>query len=215
MTKSVDKEIVERHNAIENALNHPEIQQKLKGVSYDRKELLQGKALNEAVRMSQTIKRDQYGSQASSTDFLLDNLKETKEVYRDHITLARLAFKGNRGMNTVLELSGGRQRSTDAWLAQAANFYEKSDEIAGPMAKYGVTPEGLQQAKAMVEAITTARQQQQLRRGDAQNATQQRDAARRAMNKWMVDFRAAARVALKDNPQLLEALGMLVRSKVK
>ncbi len=29
-------------------------------------------------------------------------VKETKEVYRDHITLARLAFKGNRGMNTVL-----------------------------------------------------------------------------------------------------------------
>ena len=214
MATSIDKEIIERQNALENALNHPEIQRLLKRVSYDKKELLQGKALNEAVRMSQTIKRDEYGSQASSTDLLLGNLKETKEVYRDHITLARLAFKGNRGMNTVLELSGGRKRSTDAWLAQAANFYEKIDEIAGPMAKYGVIPEGLQQAKAMVEAITTARQQQQ-RKGDAQNATQQRDAARRAMNKWMVDFRAAARVALKDKPQLLEALGMLVRSKAK
>ena len=215
MATSIDKEIIERQNALENALNHPEIQRLLKRVSYDKKELLQGKALNEAVRMSQTIKRDEYGSQASSTDLLLGNLKETKEVYRDHIILARLAFKGNRGMNTVLELSGGRKRSTDAWLAQAANFYEKIDEIAGPMAKYGVTPEGLQQAKAMVEAITTARQQQQQRKGDAQNTTQQRDAARRAMNKWMVDFRAAARVALKDKPQLLEALGMLVRNKVK
>ena len=215
MAKPINQEIIERQNAIENAMNHPEIQRLLERVSYGQEELLLGKALNEKVRMTQTIKKDQYGSQANSTDTLLSNLSETQQVYYEHVTLARLAFKGNRGMNSVLELSGTRKRATNAWLAQAMGFYEKIDAIAGPMARYGVTLESLQQAKAMVEAIITVRQQQLQRKGEARNATQQRDAARRAMNVWMRDFRAAARVALKDNPQLLEGLGIFVRSKVR
>lgn len=215
MAMSIDQEIMERQNAIENALNHAEIQRLLNRVSYDRKTLLGGRALNERVRLTQSTKIDQYGSQVSATDTLKSNLKETWNIYGEHIVLARLAFKGNRGMDKTLELSGGRKRATNAWLAQAKNFYERIDELAGPMAKYGVTKENLQQTKAMVEAIVTRRQQQQQRKGEAQNATEQRNAARRAMDTWMKDFRAAARVAMKDQPQLLESLGMLVRSKVK
>ena len=206
---------MERRHALENAMNHAGIQRKLNRVSYDRKTLLQGKALNENVWLLQTTKQDHYGSQVTSTDTVLANLAETQQVYSEHVALARLAFKDDRGMQMKLAIAGPRKRANNAWLAQAMTFYGKIDEMATAMTGYGVSQESLQQAKAMVEALATARQQQLQRKGEAQHATEQRNAAVKAMDAWMRDFRAAARVALKDNPQWLEMLGMLVRSKVR
>ncbi len=196
-------------------MNHSGIQQKLNRVSYDRKTILKGKALNENVRLLQSAKKDHYGAKATVTDTLAANLTEAQRMYHEQVTLARLAFKDDRGMQMKLEITGPRKKSKNGWFAQAMTFYGKVDEMAPAMAGYGVTLETLQQTRAMVEALATARQQQLQHKGEAQNATEQRDIALRAMDRWMSDFRAAARVALKDNPQWLEMLGMPVPSKVK
>lgn len=66
----------------------------------------------------------------------------------------------------------------------------------------------------MVASLVDARQQQMQRKGEAQDATEKRDEALRAMDVWMSDFKAAARVALKDHPQWLEMLGIRVKKKV-
>ena len=215
MPRSIDQKIIEQQHTLENATNHPGIQQKLNRVSYDRKTLREGKALNEKLRLLQIAKKDHYGAQATATDTLAANLAEAQRRYHEQVTLARLAFKNDRGMKIKLEINGPRKKSKDAWLAQAMTFYEKIDEMAPAMADYGVTQETLQQTKAMVESLAAVRQQQLQSIGEAQDATEQRDIALRAMNSWMSDFRAAARVALKDNPQWLEMLGMSVPSKVK
>ncbi|RRD60443.1 hypothetical protein [Tannerella forsythia] len=49
-------------------------------------------------------------------------------------------------------------------------------------------------------------------KGESQDATKQKDAAFRAIETWLSDFFAVARIALEDNPQLLEALTKIVRS---
>lgn len=93
MANSIDRKILERQNAIENALNYTDIQKKLASVSYDRKKLLEGKALNEKVKLLQTTKKDQYGSQVTSTHTLEKNMVDTKVVYHEHVALARMAYK--------------------------------------------------------------------------------------------------------------------------
>ena len=45
----------------------------------------------------------------------------------------------------------------------------------------------------------------------AQETTRARDAALQALNRWMRDFRAIARIALADQPQRLEQLGVTGR----
>ena len=46
----------------------------------------------------------------------------------------------------------------------------------------------------------------------AQEATKKKDAAFAKMDNWMSEFYAFARIALEDQPQLLEALGKVVKS---
>lgn len=48
--------------------------------------------------------------------------------------------------------------------------------------------------------------------GESKNATKARDAAMAAMQDWMTEFYAVARIALEEQPQLLEALGRPVKS---
>lgn len=48
--------------------------------------------------------------------------------------------------------------------------------------------------------------------GESEDATKQKDAAFAEMAKWIKKFDAAARHALKENPQLLEALGIKRKS---
>ena len=49
-------------------------------------------------------------------------------------------------------------------------------------------------------------------KGEAQAATKRRDAALDAMQDWLSDYLAIAKVALEEEPQLLEGLGVLQRS---
>ena len=215
MSISIDQKVMERQHALDNAINHPGIQQKLNRVSYDRRTLLKGRALNEQVRMFQLAKNDAYGTQAACTDTLQAHQAETQQGYQEHVTLARLAFKHDRGMQIKLGVVGPRKRAKDAWLAQAITFYAQINEMAAALGGYGVSRDVLEQSKAMVEALVNMRQQQLRCKAEAQDATEKRDAALREMEAWMRDFRAAARVALKDSPQWLEMLGISVRNRVK
>ena len=65
----------------------------------------------------------------------------------------------------------------------------------------------------MVEALHSVRQQQLQSKGDAQDATEKRNMARKALKTWMSRFRKTARLALQDDPQLLEGLDIVVPSK--
>ena len=53
---------------------------------------------------------------------------------------------------------------------------------------------------------------QEKEKGQAQAATQKRDAALDDLQDWLSDYLAIAKVALEDNPQLLEGLGVLQRA---
>ena len=76
------------------------------------------------------------------------------------------------------------------------------------MKQHGILPEELQQAKAGIEALLAMKARTSKRKGDAQHATQARNTSLGALSAWLVEFRAAARLAFKDTPKKLEAFGM-------
>ena len=79
------------------------------------------------------------------------------------------------------------------------------------MAKYNVTKKELDAAGLKIEEVSTLDEVVGQEMGDAQNATKQRDIKLDELNVWINEFEKVAKIALKDQPQLLEKLGIVVK----
>ncbi len=198
--------------AIEGALNDEEIIKALKPYGYSRQEILKGKALYndaDALHNNRSVK---FSRQRKATDHFNHARLEAHAIYIRHVQLARLVVPPDRTRYPLLHLNGSRKRAFTEWLSQARAFYQNISLIAEELARQGVTPEELEQAAAMVDAVTAARVQQNAHKSRVQQSKEERDAALEALNVWMEDFTRTVRFAFAKNPRQLEALGVAVKS---
>jgi hypothetical protein len=200
--------------ACEAVLNDRELQASLAAYGYDAARLAEGKALRDQALALHQRQRAGYGEQFAATDAHSAAQAQAHAAYMRHLAVARVALREDRGAAQKLDLAA-RKRTQAGWLLQARQFYANAlgePAIVGKLAAFGVAREQLEAAEqlvAAVEAVLVARQSKQ---GQAQEATRARDAALSALNRWMRDFVAIARVALAEQPQLLERLGVAVGS---
>jgi hypothetical protein len=213
--KTIDEFLTEAQVAIANAQANAEIQEPLAAFGYTPEVIQQGAALYDRAQATVQQQKAEYGDQIGATAALAEAWKTTKATYIPHAQVARVALKNNPGAIAQLALNGRRKQSFSGWLEQANVFYDNAlgnpDTIAA-LAKFGITTEKLQAGKAQVKELEALNAAQEKEKGEAQQATQTRDEALDALDDWLEDFLAIAEVALADKPQLLEALGVKVRS---
>ncbi len=80
------------------------------------------------------------------------------------------------------------------------------------LADFGYTPDKIAAERAKIEAYEQADQAQAEAIGTKEQGTQDLDAAFNELNKWVTTYLRVAEVALAKKPQLLEKLGVKVRS---
>lgn len=136
-------------------------------------------------------------------------------MYMDLVNICRVAFKDDVKASATLELNGRRARTISGWLKQTGSFYRAlldNDDWKAVLATYGQTEEKLTAGLAAVEQVGKASEAVRKEMGDAQNATAERDMKLEELADWVNDYEVIARIALADKPQLLEKLGIVVKS---
>jgi len=130
--------------------------------------------------------------------------------YGKHISLARIAFQAQPRVIEALGLKGKRKRSLEEWLAQASAFYQEALTHVNELAQYGVPQLEIVECQKMMDQLValSALQKQSLSR--AQVLTQKKQEARTQLEEWYRKMIRTARMALEEEPQLLEALGIVV-----
>lgn len=211
VSKSIAEQIKEARTLIDNSRQHPGIRQALTTFGYPLKNIDRGHLLLEQFLLLHRAMQDQYGAKLNATDTVQTEWQQLKATYDEHLTLAKLAFKNHRGTQQTLGIDRPRPSRRAAYTEQLTRFYNNLLPHHKAMQAYGTTKGELEQARAMVEAFVQAQQQQTQKRGEAQSATQQRNVALKQLQRWVQGYRAIVRVALQDQPQLLEVLGILVR----
>ncbi len=214
-TKTLEEVLTEAGRAIDNGLNDPEIAAKLSTFGYTAEKIQQGQTLYEKALQLYQEQKARYGDQFGATDAFYEKWEEVRKAYVQQIKIARIAFKDDREAWQKLGLEGERPRAFAPWLQLAKRFYIYAlgeEEIAERLAEFGLTAEKLQAVQSMVDEVEAMEHAQEGKRGEAQQATKQRDEAFDALQAWLSDYLAIARLALEDAPQLAEKLGILVRS---
>lgn len=210
---TITAEIAGARLAIENAMKHKLIQKRLAACSYDRKKMLEGKVLSEETQMLQSLQEDKYVQQYRQIDAFREQMAEIDELHRKHRLFARLALGDRRSAMKQLKMSGKQKTDIMGQLENLKIFYLLIGLYTEQMDNFKIAPEELEQTQAMVDAAHSLYQDRIHCKGDAQHATQQRDKKRRELRLWMTQFKKAARLALNDEPQLMEVLGVQVRSQ--
>lgn len=120
-----------------------------------------------------------------------------------------VAFRGRPAKKRRAAPGGRRKRSTAGWIRQAQQFYANALADPAYIAAFngiGISQAELEDEQARADAVATADEKQEREKGDAQRARDKRGQALDALDEFMDPFLGIARVALADDPQLLEKL---------
>lgn len=209
---TIDSKLLNAQVAIENALSNTTIKEALALFGYDDAKLEAGKTLYEAAQDAQSKQKQEYGDQFAASDELNAAMSAANLIYMRHVKVARIALRSQRGASEALQLTGRRKQSYSGWIKQASIFYTNalaSTAEKAALAGFGIDEQALLDGQAQVTDVQAKLAAQLKEKGEAQAATQGRDEALDALLDWISDFTAITRIALEDQPQLLEMLGII------
>ena len=211
--KKIYLEISQNRTALSNASSLQEIATRVADFGYNAKKLQQGKGIVDRADMLHSLKKDKFNSKLHISQTLDADTKACRKLYMSHVKVARQSFDPATGIHRQLGIDRAIPQNVTEWVPLAHVFYIKLQEIHDQMTRYTIPAEEVDQGQAMVEAVLHQRNMRFAKKGEAEASTHTRDLARKEMRTWMNDFYGVARIALKDQPQWLEALGIQVKSK--
>ncbi|WP_346860050.1 hypothetical protein [uncultured Draconibacterium sp.] len=199
---------------INNSLSDPKILNAVSPLGYTETKLNEGASLlADATTLVETQKREYGEVDAAQTTYETDR-KQAHSNYMNMLALCKVAFKKDVKAISVLDLTGRRATTISGWLKQTSGFYRAlldNEEWKSVLAGFGQTEDTLNAQLAAIEAVAAASEMVKKEKGDAQNATQERDVKIEGLLDWVSDYEVIARIALTDKPQLLEKLGIVVK----
>jgi hypothetical protein len=214
--KFSEAETLEQYRiALDNAESQAEIAAIMAELGFDSAVIGEGKAILTETRQAYDLnKTEDDETSASYADF--SSKKELLEdTFNIHRKKAKVVFRNDSLTADKLAISGAMPRTYMKWLEAAKKFYSVASTdsaIQGKLARLKISTDDLTAANTMISDLEAARSEYLKEKGESQDSTKAKDAAFAKIDDWMSEFYAVAKIGLEDNPQLLEALGKIVRS---
>lgn len=159
--------------------------------------------------------QEEKGHQVSATEALRTARDAFhRGTYLPHVQIARIVFS-DAGTLRRLGAGGRRPDAFDAYLQSARRFYtslQHEPTLLQAIGERGVSVDDVEAALEAVDELEALDQTQEHLKSRAQQSTRDRNAARTPVERWLADYLKLARLALADEPDRLEQLGITVAS---
>lgn len=198
----------------ENTALQPEIASTMAEYGYDDAKVAEGKALYETTRVEFDANQTESDEAAAAYAVFAAKKDQLGAIYSSHRKKAKVVFRDDPTTADRLEISGTMPVAYVKWLEAVRKFYNTSiadAEIQKKLSRLKLTTDDLNAAKAMIPEVEALRAAYLKEKGESQNATAIKDTAFAELDSWMSEFYAVAKIAMEDQPQLLETLGLIVR----
>lgn len=163
-------------------------------------------------QLSQQQKKE-YGEQYAETDKFNQKKAEIDTLFTRHRNLAKIAFKGDRQANTTLGIDAGRKQAFAAWYQQVSNFYAQlvaNSDFKTKAENVNIKNSDIAAMQTALQEVSALKESQKKEVGEAQKATDTRDAAIDLLYPKYTELIAFAKVLFPDD-QTLEKLGIIVK----
>ena len=214
-TKSEAGTLEQYRVALDNVEQQPQIAAVMAEYGYGPEEVANGKAILAAARQAYETNRVEDDETSEAYKLFETKKEELDTTYSNDRKKAKVVFRNEPLTLERLGISGSVPRAYVRWLETVKTFYSEAladETVQNKLARLKVTAEGLNGASTLIGEVESARTGYLREKGESQEATKTKDAAFSQLDDWMRDFYDVARIALDEKPQLLEALGLLVRS---
>lgn len=208
-SKSIADQLALINTIIYNVKNYPDIRQKLTEWGYPLQKVDKAEAVLSNTRLVQQAQQKSYRDKQSINRHWQAKVADVRTRYSEHRAVAKTIFRNQPDELERLRLNQPLPRRQSNWLEQMQDFYQELGE-SKEMQKLGIKSEELVQTKAMVASLVELRAQRLQCKGEAESTTQRRNQALAELTTWKQEFVRVAKMALKDDPQLLEVLGIVV-----
>lgn len=201
--------------SFENAQNHPEITPILAEFGYDETKLAEGKQIYVKARNSYDFKIKEDDETSEVKNDFDTKYDELYKIYYLHRKKAKAVFSKDPVILKQLEIVGRIPTPYIKRIEKIRKFYSVllNDEIFQQrLAILKVNLDDIINANSKLEEVEKARSEYLREKGESQDATKQKNLSIDDIDEWMDDFYEVAEIALEEHPQLLEVLGVFVRS---
>lgn len=213
---SSEAQILEQYRvSFENVENQPEIATIMAEFGYDETLIAEGKSLFTKTQEAYNNNKKEDDETSTAYSNFSKIREELATIYMLHRKKGKVVFRKETTTLNNLGLKGSLPRVYVKWLETVKKFYNvalNDNGIKTKLARLKITPEELTATNLKIQELETARAEYLREKGESQDATKRKDAAFIELDDWMSEFYAVAKIALEDNPQLLESLGKFVRS---
>lgn len=136
-------------------------------------------------------------------------------LYGEHRKKAKAKFKRNGEALAQLKISTAQPTSYIKQVEAVKQFYGQivqNQDLANGLLSFNVQAEALGTATSLIAETEQLRAAYIKKEGESQDATKIKNKALGELETWMQDFYAMADIALENNQQLLEAIGLFRKS---
>ena len=200
--------------SFENVKNQPIIAQQMADCGYDAVKIKEGKDLLAACQKEREVSQKEGGGATEAYNEYHKKETEIKELFKKHRKRGRVAFVKDPVAMKILGLSGNLPRAHAKWVDSMRIFYKglkNKPELLAKVARFKITLAVVDANLALIDEMETRLAAYKKEKGESEDATSSKDMAFEKIDTWMTEFYANAKIALEDHPQLLEALGIVVR----
>ncbi|CEN34440.1 hypothetical protein [Capnocytophaga cynodegmi] len=199
----------------ENISKNELLKNELAEYGYDDQEIAKGKALYDNAAQKLDLNKTESAEEKMAYDAFSKKFEELKKTYTTDRKKAKIIFKDEDTVLTVLVIKGVMSIRINGLLEDIDTFYKQlqaKEELRTPLKRLKITDEHIaEQLKALTE-VRQAYLQYTNEKGESQQATKNKDTAFAEVEKWVREFYSIAKIALEDQPQLLESLGKFMRN---
>ncbi len=159
--------------------------------------------------------KKEYQEQSLAFDTFNEERHEVQHTHDRTLKLISTMSRNDENLQDRIQFPNGKSIAIEKWFEITIAFYSsllRETEFLGTLAQFKVTPERLESEREGVNNLKLLRDDAMKEKGEAQEATRTRNEKLDALEDYCIELRVLAEIAMEEKPQLMEKLGILVRS---